>query len=764
MPFSAAVARTPFSRLLRRAFVAFVLAGLLGLAAIGFISWEREQANTRENLATLSSVLASASQAFFDNLGNGLEPLGILLRRIDVIGDPEAARSFLQQFKQRHPQIGTMAVIDVSGRMLINTGTPPGAPLPDFRKQRGYMASFQEALHDRTRYTVGRPEYGQVLHEWRFPFRYAVRDEVGRPLFVIQAAIPLETGIHFLRDIQLPPETLVGILREDGYQQTRWPVDKPDRVYSEPLEGPLMKAISAQPDLHHGHFTGHSPWMYTAGERLGAYSRLAVLPMYAYVSVPYRHVWQKWWEHNSPLLAIYLVFVGIFGSVAWWVARYERQHSRDLLSQARRDALTGLTNRAGADEWLEREVALAQADGRPFAIMFFDLDRFKDINDTLGHGVGDQLLVEVSKRATAVLRQDDRLARLGGDEFLVILPGSTLEQGARLAQRLILAFETPFRIGGHRLKMSCSIGIASFPEHGTDRETLLKHADTAMYEAKRLGRSGFTCYESGLGERLQQRLTLESKIREALVGHEFTLHYQPVVDLDTGRILGAEALLRWRDAEGVARSPAEFIPIAEESGLILPLGEWVLRSACAQAQSWQERGLDLRVAVNLSTRQFLDPDLLGKVTSVIADCRLPPACLTLEITEGSAMIDPDASLHVLDSLRRLGIHIAIDDFGTGYSSLSYLKRIPADTIKIDKAFVDGVAEESDDRAIVRSIIALAKALDKRIVAEGIETVEQRDTLRRQGCTLGQGYLFSRPLPADEFEALLAVRAPEASVP
>jgi diguanylate cyclase (GGDEF)-like protein len=746
---------TPFSLLLRRAFYAFVAAGLFSFVALGMISWGREKDEARENLSILSGFLASATQAFFDDLGHGLEPLGQLLQRVGVLDHPEAARPYLEKFRARYPQIGAMAVIAPDGRMLINTASRPGERLPDFRQSADYMVPFQAALSDPAPYAIGRPEYGQVLRQWRFPFRYTLRDEQGRALFVIQAAIPLETGKLFLHTVSLPPQSLVGILREDGFQQARWPADDPNRVYGKRLNGPLVKAIQANRKLREGYYTGYSPWMYTDHQRLGAYSHLATLPMYAYASIPYSNVWTKWWEHNSPVLGIFVVFVAIFGAIAFWVTIHERRHSEELLSQARRDPLTGLPSRAGAEDLLERQLRASKESGRPFSIMFFDLDRFKDINDTLGHGIGDQLLVEVSKRTKAVLRQDDVLARLGGDEFLVILPGTTIEAGARTAERVIDAFETPFRVAGQRLRMSCSLGIAIFPEHGTDRETLLKHADTAMYEAKRLGRSGFACYESGLGERLAQRLTLERQMRDALVNQEFRLHYQPIIDLKSGQIVGAEALLRWRDAEGVPHSPAEFIPIAEESGLILPLGEWVLKTACTQAKRWLDQGADLSVSVNLSTRQFQDPDLLGKVASVLGDCGLPPSRLALEITEGAAMLDPESSVEVLGTLKSIGIRIAIDDFGTGYSSLSYLKRIPADTIKIDKSFVDGVCDESEDRAIVRSILALANALDKQTVAEGIETPEQRLALETAGCHRGQGYLFSRPLPADEFQNLLA---------
>ncbi|MHB1214209.1 MAG: putative bifunctional diguanylate cyclase/phosphodiesterase [Thiobacillus sp.] len=730
-------------------------AGLFGFVALGIISWDREQADERENLSILSGFLASATQAFFDDLGHGLDPLGQLLQEIDVVNHPEAARSALEKFRKRYPQIGTMAVLDPAGRMLINTALPPGVPLPDYRHTTDYMAPFQAALADPGLYTIGRPEYGQILREWRFPFRHTMRDEQGRPLFMIQAAIPLETGMNFLRTLSLPSNSLVGILREDGFQQARWPADDPDKVYGRRLNGPLIKALHDQPGRRDGYFTGFSPWMYTEQQRLGAYTHLATLPMYAYVSIPYGHIWSKWWEHNSPVLGVFLVFVAIFGAISYWVRIHERQHSDELLNQTRRDSLTGLTNRAGAEELLEHQIRASRESGRPLSIMFFDLDRFKDINDTLGHGIGDQLLIEVGKRTAATLRHHDMLARLGGDEFLIILPDSAPGAAARTAQRLIAVFEAPFQVARRRLKMSCSIGLAFFPDHGTDRETLLKHADTAMYEAKRLGRSGFSCFEAGLGERLQQRITLEAKMRDALAAQQFRLHYQPIIDLKSGRVLCAEALLRWRDTDGVEHSPAQFIPVAEESGLILPLGEWVLKTACAQAREWLDQGFDLNVAVNLSTRQFQDPDLLGKLTSVIRDCGLPPSRLELEITESAAMLDPESSVAVLGALKRIGVRIAIDDFGTGYSSLSYLKRLPVDTIKIDKNFVDGVSDESEDKAIVRAIIALANALNKHTIAEGIETAEQKQALEKAGCQWGQGYLFSRPLPADEFQALLA---------
>jgi diguanylate cyclase (GGDEF)-like protein len=745
---------TPFSRHLRRALLAFLLAGVAGLLALQFFNWQREQREVRDNLLIQSGFLASATQAFFDDLGHGLEPLGQLLEELDVLGEPEKARAPLNRFQARYPEIGAMAVIDPGGRMLINTASAPGGPLPDLGRDPAYFAQVQAAIADSAPYTIGRPEFGKILHQWRFPFRFTVRNDEGRPLFLIQGAIPLEKRGIFLYDFPLPPHSLIGLLREDGYQQARWPAADPNEVYAKRSSGPLAQLVQTNPELRSGHFTGYSPWMYTDKERLGAFTHLPRSAMYAYVSVPMSYVWGRWWEHNAPVLVVFSVFVLTLGLVAYRVTVHERRHSQELISQARHDTLSGLPNRAGAEELLERLIRDCQTSGRLFSVMFFDLDRFKDINDTLGHGVGDQLLADVGRRVRELLRQDDTLARLGGDEFLAMLPGSTATTSVGTAERIISALREPFEILGHRLQVTCSIGIATYPEHGSDRNSLLKHADTAMYEAKRQGRSRLAFYLPELGEQVQRRLALQSLLREAVDTQEFTLHFQPIVDLSSGATVAAEALLRWRDGRGVHHSPAEFIPIAEECGLILPIGEWVLRTACEQAKRWHELGFPIRLAVNLSTRQFQDPRLLERVRAVLADTGIDPGHLELEVTESAAMLDPESSMRVLGALKGLGIEIGIDDFGTGYSSLSYLKRIPADTIKIDRSFVEGVCNDPDDTAIVRAILALAASMDKHTVAEGIETEAQRKTLLALGCVRGQGYHFSRPVDAAQFGELL----------
>jgi diguanylate cyclase (GGDEF)-like protein len=745
---------SPFARLVRGAFVAFVVAGTLGLIALGYTSWQREQRDVRENLGVLSGFLAAATQAYFDDLGNGLEPLGDLLARMDVLNYPEHARPVLERFQARRPEIGAMVLFSPEGEMLLNTATKPGAKLPSLRNDQDYLKELHAAMADASRFTIGRPEFGKVLQQWRFPFRYTVRNAAGAPRFVLQAAIPLEQRESFFYQFPLPSQGVVGLLREDGYMQARWPVDNAEEVFAKVHSSPLADAIRRNPGVASGQFLGYSPWTTTGSRRIGAYTHLAHSRHYAYVSVPMTFVWSRWLDNNGPVLLVFLIFVAIFGAVTFRVAVHENSHSQELMTQARRDVLTGLPNRAGAEELLEHEVLAATEERRPISLMYFDLDRFKDINDALGHAAGDQLLVEVGKRVRTLLRQDDVLSRLGGDEFLAILPGSTGEAGIRTAERIIDAFRMPFLLEGHQTQVTTSIGIAVFPEHGCERVSLLKHADTAMYEAKRLGRSGYAFYESHLSEQVRQRFSMEAQLRDALKRGEFRLNFQPIIEFETGRIIKAEALVRWKDIHGVEHRPDKFIPIAEDSGLILPLGEWVLNAACKQVKAWLDIGMEIKISVNLSTRQFQDPHLVERVQRVLATSGIEASRLELEVTESAAMLDPESSIRVLGALKEIGIEIAIDDFGTGYSSLSYLKRIPANTIKIDKSFVDGICTNADDAAIVRTILALTHSMEKHAVAEGIETEDQLHALHLIGCRYGQGYLFSRPVAPEAF-ALLA---------
>lgn len=745
---------TPFSQALRKALLAFVLGSVLAASAYSVYSWTREQQDIKDNLVILSGFLASATQSFFDDVGNGLEPLGQLVDRAGVLETPESARDHLEKFRVLHPEVGAMAVFLPSGAMLINTAVKAGQPLPDFRTDPAYITQLMVDMDSTKRYIVGRPEFGKALGLWRFAFRHTVRDAQGTPRFLVQAAIPLDREGTFLHKLPVPPASFIGILRDDGYQQARWPAIEGKAPYGKLSEGPAAKMIAANPGINAGVFGGVSPWSAQEGQRIGAFKRLERANMYAYVSVPESYIAEQWWRHNAPILLSLGIGLGIFAVGAYRVTQRERSHSRELLDQARRDALTGLPNRPAIDEIVRQAIKLAHLQRRQLAVLFIDLDRFKNINDAFGHVVGDQLIIAASKAIQAVLRGGDALGRFGGDEFMILLHGCNVASAAAITERLLNAFQIPLDVGSRALQITPSIGIAIYPDHGADIETLTKHADTAMHEAKRKGGSSFAVYANDLGDKVRMRLETEHQLRDAIKNNELRLVYQPIVDMSNGHMVGVEALLRWQTADGKSHPPLEFIGIAEDSGLIIPIGEWVMRTACTQLKLWNEAGHDLWVAVNLSVRQFQDPHLEEKVALALHDSGIDPSQFELEITESAAMHDPEMSVRTLGRLKNMGLRIAIDDFGTGYSSLSYLKRIPADKIKVDKSFVDGINIEVDDTAIVRTILALVSSLEKTSLAEGIETQDQFNALRQMGCQFGQGYWMSRPIDAASIDALL----------
>lgn len=425
--------------------------------------------------------------------------------------------------------------------------------------------------------------------------------------------------------------------------------------------------------------------------------------------------------------------------------------------QALHDILTNLPNRVLFNEQLSQALAQAQKSNSKLAVCFLDLDRFKTINDTLSHAVGDKLLQNVAQRLTKCLRDSDTLARWGGDEFTLILPEITdTKEVAQIQERILAAFKPVFDIENYQLHISPSIGIALYPMHGQDAETLIKNADAALYIVKSQGRNHYQFYHSAINSGASELLILENSLHYALDRQEFEVYYQPQVNVTTGDITKIEALLRWRHLKLGLVPPEKFIPLAEETGLIVPIGEWVLKTACAQNKLWQDTlGLpSLSVAVNLSARQFQQPNLVNIVTQILSATRLNPQCLELEITESIAMENIDFTQKILSELYNLGVSISIDDFGTGYCSLSYLKNFPIHCLKIDKSFVRDLSDDNHDAAITTAIIALAHGLKLAVVAEGVETEEQRNFLRVLDCELMQGYLFSRPLSAEDITGLL----------
>jgi diguanylate cyclase (GGDEF)-like protein/PAS domain S-box-containing protein len=435
----------------------------------------------------------------------------------------------------------------------------------------------------------------------------------------------------------------------------------------------------------------------------------------------------------------------------------ERKHAEQQMEyQSYHDALTGLANRRLFQEHLTLALALAARKRRPVAVLFLDLDHFKVVNDSLGHTLGDALLREIATRLRASVREGDVVARVGGDEFTIVLQElDKKEDAAAMAQRVLRVVAEPIDIDGQRLYITASIGIAVYPDDGEDSETLVKNADNAMYRAKAVGRNCYEMSTQELSRSMQERLTLESGLHQAMERNEFEVYYQPQIDVRTMRIVGMEALLRWRHPERGLMSPGSFLSVAEERGFIVLIGDWVLRTALQQARAFRDLGFpDFRVAVNLSARQFRELSLVDGIEQAIKQARIDPQSLELEITESVAMENLDLTFKVLERLRRSGVSIAIDDFGMGHSSLSYLKRFPIDCLKIDRNFVEDLPDRFEDAAIVRSVIELAQGLNLRVVAEGVETKPQLDFLKEHGCREVQGFYFGFPVPAPQFQETL----------
>ena len=442
------------------------------------------------------------------------------------------------------------------------------------------------------------------------------------------------------------------------------------------------------------------------------------------------------------------------------LSRLKRSEA-ELARLAHYDPLTDLPNRLLVQSRLDHALDRAERDGASLAVMFLDIDRFKDVNDSLGHPVGDELLVAMARRMRSRLRESDTLARLGGDEFLVVLEDvQRPEDAADVAQALIRLQDSPITLpSGHEVYVGVSIGISLYPTDGNTTTELIRQADAAMYQAKSHGRNTFRFYTATLTRAADQRLATEQRLRRALAADEFVLHYQPQIAADSGAVVGCEALVRWRNADGSLIPPGDFIPLAEETGIIVPLGQWVLETACVQAQAWREAGVgELLMAVNLSARQLLQHDLVERIDAVLRQTGLPPACLKLEFTESMIMNKREEGRALIHALKQLGVGLSIDDFGTGYSSLSYLKSFPIDEMKIDRSFVRDTPQNASDAAIVATIVAMARNLGLRVVAEGVETPAQLAFLQGLGCNFCQGFLISRPLAAPEFAAFVRRRA------
>jgi diguanylate cyclase (GGDEF)-like protein/PAS domain S-box-containing protein len=452
-------------------------------------------------------------------------------------------------------------------------------------------------------------------------------------------------------------------------------------------------------------------------------------------------------DHDERVIGSVLVFRDVSKA---------RAMAEQIAHLAEHDFLTGLPNRLLLNDRISQAIALARRNKDKVALIFMDIDRFKRINDSLGHPTGDTLLRCVANRLRDCVRAPDTVSRQGGDEFIVLLQGvKHSEDAAIAAERLLKSLAETFSIDQQELHITSSIGVSLYPDDGENAETLIRNADTAMYQAKENGRQGFQFFKPEMNVRAVERQSIEEDLRRAVEREEFTLHYQPKINLATGAITGAEALLRWSHPARGSVPPAQFIPIAEDSGLILPIGAWVLREACAQSRAWADEGLPIvSMAVNVSAVEFRNENFLDNLFATLSETGLDPACLELEVTESVLMKNAELAASILQSLRKKGVRVAIDDFGTGYSSLSYLRKFPLDALKIDQSFVRQIANSSDETIIVSAIISMGRSLHLRVIAEGVETAEDLEFLQDRECDEAQGYYFSRPVPAEQFGTLL----------
>ncbi|WP_273429191.1 bifunctional diguanylate cyclase/phosphodiesterase [Chitinibacter tainanensis] len=518
--------------------------------------------------------------------------------------------------------------------------------------------------------------------------------------------------------------------RITGYSEGE-AVGRPSRIFdTRPGNPNLYQSMLLEQLSAHGHWEGEMLDKRKSGE---------LYP--AWLSISAVH------DHEGRLSR----YVGVFSD---YTSRKQAEQRATFL--ATHDSLTGLYNRNGFHEALSQALTRASTKRRGLALLFIDLDRFKSINDTLGHDVGDQLLRIVAQRLRQHLKQDDIIARLGGDEFTVVLENiHQVNQAAQVAERILQALAESYHLHGQELFVTGSIGISMYPNDGSHAMQLMRNADLAMYRAKDLGKNALQFYAQEMNRESSQQFSLQSALRFALERQQFSLVFQPQMNLATGQLSGMECLLRWQHPELGWISPAEFIPLAEETGMIIPIGHWVLRQACLTAESWRQAGIMVpKMAVNLSVRQFKPGVLVDQVATVLADTGFPPYLLELEVTESLIMRRLNEAVQIMDALKMMGVSLAIDDFGTGYSSLSQLKNLPLDILKIDRSFVEGIPADQDDTAIAQTIIAMAKKLGLSVVAEGVETVAQMQALREAGCDSMQGYYYSRPLTAVQMENLM----------
>ena len=731
--------------------IAVLLLGLVWGTTLRLINVERAGAE-RETVA----IVGELTKTYEARLVRALREIDYTLKLVKYTVEFKRAHINLSDLQGRSllpsDAVFNVSITDADGNVVASTRPSKSSYVGD----RDYFQILQRQ-HDA--FTVGTPQRSADSGEWKQYFSRRLDTDDGTFAGIVMVDVDAAYFVSGYETRTLGERGLLGLVGNDGSIRA-------GRTGKALLVGVTVNYTSAAPD-------GEAALMMNAWDGVIRYvsiRRLVDFPVAVIVGLAQdeqlanarRNKVAALWAATAGSIVI-IAIVAILGRMSWQLAQSRLRAVKEHVANAERvqylayhDSLTALPNRSLFTKLLIQSIHEAHRFNRQLAVLFLDLDRFKQINDTLGHEAGDQLLQEVATRLKGCLRESDTVARLGGDEFVVLLPELNEEKYvATVAQKILSAIAKSFVLHDQDYRVTASVGICLYPQDGLDEQTLTKNADIAMYRAKEEGRNNYQFFSAKLNADSLERLTLESRLRHAMESHEFELYYQAKRNLRDSRITGMEALLRWKHPDLGIVAPMKYIPVAEELGLMVPIGKWVLKTACLQNVAWQKQGLPrLNIAVNLTSRQFLDVNLLPDLTSILDASGMDAQLLELEITESMLMQNIEKTLRILSGLRGLGVRIAVDDFGIGYSSVATLKQFPLDTIKIDRSLIRDVAGNGQDKNLTAAIIAMGGALSLTVVAQGVETKEQADYLRAHACQELQGFYFNKPVPAEQFAELL----------
>jgi len=747
---------------IKEAYILFPLSAVVLLLAI----WagtlyliEVERGRAQQEIAAASLEIAATYEA---QILRAVREIDQTLKLIKYAYESEGERNPLPSLKTRallpSPYVFDVSVVDASGVVVASTqASETGLQLA--------RDTLQNVWHATT-LSISRPWKNPVTGEWRLRFSRRLDAADGGFSGIAMVEVDAAYFVSSYDASKLGDRGVLGLLGTDGLFRVR-------RTGEAVTAGDAVNYATVVPDTENTEAVlSVNGWdevlRYTSSRQLYDFPLAVIVGLSEeeqLAAVTRQARVYLWRAAGGSLLLVLLV--GLLSRTSWQLAQSRARAAQAKITYAERveylayhDGLTALPNRSLFSKVLTQSILEASRYDRQLAVLFLDLDRFKQINDTLGHDAGDQLLQEVAQRLKGCLRASDTVARLGGDEFVILLPELSEDKYvATTAHKILTAIARPFNLQGQEFRVTASVGVSVFAQDGLDEQTLMKNADIAMYQAKQKGKNNFQFYSEKMNADSLERMTLELSLRHALERQEFQLHYQAKRDIRSGRITGMEALLRWNHPDLGMVAPMQFIPVAEETGLIVSIGKWVLQTACRQNVAWQQQGLPrLSIAVNLTARQFSDENLLADLAAILAETGMDASLLELEIAERLLMQDVTRALRVLTGLKKLNIRIAIDDFGIGYSSLSALQQFPLDSIKIDRSFICDTASVPEDKALTEAIIAMGRTLSLTVVAQGVETKEQADFLRANACDEFQGFYFNKPVPAGQFKALLQAQA------